>query len=258
MSTLLLYFFRLLIIGSFAIFLIGLFKPEWLRYRGKQPDLLLTFAMAFGLFIAGFTGASKTYYTPDANITEATKAGVNISKAVYTNDMSSTGCQPGSKPGEAGPSDDEKTDDGIRFSVRTPSNYKGTIAHPLLMVYAAAGRDREETEEQVYLTNEATAAGFVIAYADHRSLSPESVVQLAEIPKLIQKKWCIDKNRIFLTGHSDGGTVTIGTAIFNGTKHIPNAIAPSAAGIRGADLEDRNCVKPTPVMLMHSSRDKLF
>lgn len=258
MSTLLLYFFRLLIIGSIAILFIGLFKPEWLRYRGKQPDLLMTLAMAIGLFMAGFTGASKTNYTPDANITEAAKAGIKISEAVYSNDMSSTGCQPGAKPGEAGYSDNEKTDDGIHFSVRTPSNYKDTVAHPLLMVYAPAGRDREETEEQVYLTSEATAAGFVIAYADHRPLSPESVVQLAEIPERIQKKWCIDKKRIFLTGHSDGGTVTIGTAIFNGTKHIPNAIAPSAAGIRGADLEDRNCVKPTPVMLMHSSRDKLF
>ena len=219
MSTLLLYFFRLLIIGSIAILFIGLFKPEWLRYRGKQPDLLMTFAMAFGLFMVGFTGASKTYYTPDANITEAAKAGVNISEATYTNDISAAGCQPGAKPGEAGSSDDEKTDDGIHFSVRTPSNYKDTIAHPLLMVYAPAGRDREEAEEHVYLTSEATAAGFVIAYADHRPLSPESVVQLAEIPKLIQEKWCIDKKRIFLTGHSDGGTVAMGTAFFNGTKH---------------------------------------
>lgn len=258
MSTLMLYFFRLLIIGSIAILFIGLFKPEWLRYRGKQPDLLMTFAMAFGLFMAGFTGASKTYYTPDANITESAKAGVNISEAVYTNDMSATGCQPGSKPGEAGSSDDEKTDDGIHFSVRTPSNYKDTTAHPLLMVYAPAGRDREEAEEHVYLTSEATAAGFVIAYADHRPLSPESIVQLAEIPKLIQEKWCIDKKRIFLTGHSDGGTVAMGTAFFNGTKHIPAAIAPSAVGMRSEDLEDRNCVKPTPVMLMHSRRDKLF
>ena len=152
MNTLLLYFFRLLIIGSIAILLIGLFKPEWLRYRGKQPDLLMTFVMAIGLFMAGFTGASKTNYTPDADITEAAKAGVNISEATYTNDISAAGCQPGAKPGEAGSTDDEKTVDGIHFSVRTPSNYKDTVAHPLLMVYAPAGRDREEAEEHVYLT----------------------------------------------------------------------------------------------------------
>ena len=191
--------------------------------------------------------------------TEAAKAGINIREAVYSNDMSAAGCQPGSKPGEAGSSDDEKTEDGIHFSVRTPSNYMDTIAHPLLMVYAPAGRDREEAEEHVYLTSEATAAGFIVAYADHRPLSPESVVQLAEIPKLIQEKWCIDKKRIFLTGHSDGGTVAMGTAFFNGTKHIPAAIAPSGsryAGSRFGRPELRK--RPTPVMLMHSSRDKLF
>ncbi len=258
MSALLLYFFRILIVGSVVVLLVGLFKPEWLRFRGKQPDLLMTFAMAFGLFMAGFTGASKTYYTPNATVTEAAKSGVNVSEAAYSDDISAPGCEAGAKPGLSGSSDDEKTDDGIRFSVRTPTNYNDRIAHPLLMVYAPAGRDREEAEDLMYLTREATAAGFIIAYADHRPISPESVVQLAEIPKLIQEKWCIDKKRIFLTGHSDGGTVAMGTAIFNGTKHIPAAIAPSAVGMRDEDLEDRNCVKPTPVMLMHSSRDKLF
>ena len=88
MSTLLLYFFRLLIVGSVAVLLVGLFKPEWLRYRGKQPDLLMTFVMAISLFMAGFTGASKTYYTPDATITEAAKGGINISAADYSNHIS--------------------------------------------------------------------------------------------------------------------------------------------------------------------------
>ncbi len=258
MSTLLLYFFRLLIAGSFVVLFIGLFKPEWLRFRDKQPDLLMTFAMAFGLFMAGFTGASKTYYTVDSKVSEAAKTGIEISEAIYSNNMPTPDCQLGEKLGKPGASDDEKTDDGIHFAVRTPSNYNGTVAHPLLMVYAPAGRDRDDAEKLMYLTREATAAGFIVAYADHRPLSPESVVQLAEIPKLIEQKWCVDKKRIFLTGHSDGGTIAMATAIFNGTKHIPAAIAPSAVGMRYEDLEDRNCVKPTPVMLMHSSRDKLF
>ena len=77
MSTLLLYFFRLLIVGSVAVLLVGLFKPEWLSYHGKQPDLLMTFAMAFGLFMAGFTKKvpQKRNCIPDANITGG-RAGV--------------------------------------------------------------------------------------------------------------------------------------------------------------------------------------
>jgi polyhydroxybutyrate depolymerase len=258
MSTLLLYFFRLLIVGSVVVLFVGLFKLEWLRFRGKQPDAVTTTLLAIGMFMAGFTGAGKTYYALDDRVIEAAKEGINLSEAAYTNELSATGCAPGSKPGKTGASDDEKTADGIHFAVRTPTNYNDTIAHPLLMVYAPAGRDRSEAEEHTYLTKEATMAGFIIAYADHRGLSPEAVVQLAEIPKLIEQKWCIDKKRIFLTGHSDGGTIAMATAFYNGTKHIPAAIAPSAVGMREEDLADRNCVKPTPVMLMHSSRDKLF
>ncbi|NOT10703.1 MAG: hypothetical protein HOP23_02540 [Methylococcaceae bacterium] len=259
MSILLLYFFRLMIVSSVAVLIIGLFKPEWLRYRDKQPDPLMTFVIAVGFFITGFTGASKTYFEVEDHVPVSVKSGgTDLSEAVYSNDVTSNTCKPGSKFGKAGASNDEKTQDGIRFSVRTPTNYNDTVAHPLLMVYAPAGRDRTESEEFTFMTRDATAAGFIVAYADHRPLSPEAVVQLAEIPKQIAQQWCVDKKRIFLTGHSDGGTIAMGTAFFNGTKHIPAAIAPSAAGIRGADLEDRNCVKPIPVMLMHSSRDKLF
>jgi polyhydroxybutyrate depolymerase len=259
MSMLFLYFFRFLVVSSVVILLVGLFKPEWMRYRDKQPDPMMALMMALGLFIVGFTGASKTYFSVDDPVIDVAKSGGKIPvEAVYSNELSSESCEPGSKPGKTGSSDNEKTDDGIYFSVRTPTNYNETIAHPLLMVYAPAARDRSETEEFMYLTRDATEAGFIIAYADHRPLSPESIVQLAEIPKQIEQKWCIDKKRIFLTGHSDGGTIAMGTAFYNGTKHIAAAIAPSAVGIRGDDLEDRNCVKPLPVMLMHSSRDKLF
>jgi polyhydroxybutyrate depolymerase len=258
MSTLLLYFFRLLIVSSIVVLFVGLFKPEWLRFRGKQPDVVVTTVLAIALFMAGFTGAGKTYYAVDDRVIEAANDGINLSEAAYTNDLTVTGCQPGSKTGKTGASDDEKTDNGIRYSVRTPTNYNETIAHPLLMAYAPAGRDSDEAEKIMYLTKEATAAGFIIAYADHRGLSPEAVVELAEIPKSVEDKWCIDKKRIFLTGHSDGGTIAMAIAFFNGTKHIPAAIAPSAVGMREEDLADRNCAKPTPVMLMHSSRDKLF
>ena len=89
-------------------------------------------------------------------------------------------------------------------------------------------------------------------------MTPETIEALAEIPGLIEQKWCIDKKKIFFTGHSDGGTAAMGIAFMNGTKHIPAAIAPSAAGIRGEDLQAYHCPNPIPVMVMHSSRDTLF
>lgn len=258
MNTLLIMLFRLMIILSVVLFFLGLFKPEWLRFRQKQPDLLSIIAVAVGLFMLGFTGAGAMHNAGKNVSSEVVSRGKMLGETVYASAADTDDCDAGAKPGRAGKTNNAKTSTGISFSIRTPVNYDATVAHPLLLVYAPMGRDRNETEEFTYLTHEATAAGFIIAYADHRTMAPEAMVELAEIPVLIQKKWCVDAKKIFLTGHSDGGTIAMGIAFINGTKHIPTAIAPSAAGIRGEDLQERNCPKPLPVMVMHSSRDALF
>jgi polyhydroxybutyrate depolymerase len=189
---------------------------------------------------------------------EAVDRGNMLGETVYAVDDNTRRCEPGANPGPAGTSDDEKTSAGIRYMVKTPVNYNSTIAHPLLMVYAPAGTSRYESETFMSLTQAATAAGFIVAYADNHRLSPKAIEELAEIPGLVQKKWCIEKKRIFLTGHSDGGTVAMGIAFLKGTRHIPTAIAPSAMGIRGEDLKEQSCPDPIPVMIMHSSHDSLF
>jgi polyhydroxybutyrate depolymerase len=205
----------------------------------------------------GFAGTGAIQYAGKSNA-EAVNRGKILGEAVYTVNNNTLRCDPGTKPGSTGASNDEKTSSGIRYMVKTPVNYNASIAHSLLMVYAPGGRNRYESEEYMYLTQEATAAGFIVAYADHRKMTPETIEELAEIPGLIGKKWCIDKKRIFLTGHSDGGTTAMGIAFLNGTKHIPAAIAPSAVGIRGEDLQEYHCPNPLPVMVMHSSQDSLF
>jgi len=257
MNALLLIIFRVLIFLSVALLVIGIFKPEWLRFRQKQPSRATIIAVAIGLLMIGFIGVGAIQYDGKDNA-EAVSRGKTLSEAVYAIDNSTLRCEPGAKPGHAGASNDEKTSAGIRYMVKTPVNYNASIAHPLLMVYAPARTNRYESEDFVHLTQEATAAGFIVAYADHRKMTPETIEELAEMPGLIEKKWCIDHKRIFLTGHSDGGTTAMGIAFLNGTKHIPAAIAPSAVGIRGEDLKEYHCPNPLPVMVMHSSHDTLF
>jgi polyhydroxybutyrate depolymerase len=257
MNALLSNIFRAMIFLSVALFVIGIFKPEWLRFRQKQPGRTTIIAAAIGLLIIGFTGAGAIQYAGKNNA-EAVNPGNMLGKAVYAVDDSTLRCEPGAKSGSAGASTDEKTSAGLRYMVKTPVNYNASIAHPLLMVYAPGGKNRYESEEYMYLTQEATAAGFIVAYADHRKMTTETIEELAEIPGLIEKKWCIDKKRIFLTGHSDGGTTAMGIAFLSGTKHIPAAIAPSAVGIRGEDLKEYHCPNPLPVMVMHSRHDSLF
>ena len=257
MNALFLIFFRVLAFLSVILLVVGIVKPEWLRFRQKQPGRITIVAAAIGMLMIGFTGAGTIQYAGKNNA-ETLHPGNMLGEAIYAVADGTLRCEPGAKPGTAGASTDEKTSAGIRYMVKTPVNYNASIAHPLLMVYAPGGKNRYESENYMYLTQEATAAGFIVAYTDHRKMTTETIEELAEIPGLIEKTWCIDKKRIFLTGHSDGGTTAMGIAFLNGTKHIPAAIAPSAVGIRGEDLNEYQCPNPLPVMVMHSSQDSLF
>jgi polyhydroxybutyrate depolymerase len=181
-----------------------------------------------------------------------------MGNANYAANPTAPHCAADSLDGDAGATNGEESPDGIKYNVRTPLNYDPTIGHALLMVYAPASANRAKTEKLTGLTLAATSAGFIIAYADHPPLSPTTTVQLGSIPGLIAKKWCIDPQRVALTGHSDGGTSAMALAFMAGTRQIPKAIAPSAAGIDYQDLRDRKCPNPIPVMIMHSSKDHLF
>src|SRR5580765_608626 len=257
MNELYLMIFGVVIVLSVALLMVGIVKPEWMRFGGERLNRTYIIAAAIGLLMIGLIGTGAVQFTGKKNA-EAVNRSKMLSEALYTVDNNTLRCDAGTKPGSAGASNDEQTQVGIRYMVKTPVNYIATIAHPLLMVYPPGGKNRYESEEYMYLTQEATAAGFIVAYADHRKMSTKTIEELAEIPGLIEKKWCIDRKRVFLTGHSDGGTVATGIAFLNGTKHIPAAIAPSAVGIRGEDLKEYHCPNPLPVMVMHSSRDTLF
>ncbi len=176
----------------------------------------------------------------------------------YGNDLNAGPCPLGEQSGPGGMSNDEQTEHEIKYTVRTPANYNPGILHPLLMVYAPAGSSRFRSERLTNLTFAATTAGFIIAYADSRRLSLEVIPELGTIPRLIAKKWCVDKERVYMTGHSDGGTVALALALLDETRHIPTAVAPSAAGFRRADLETFSCPETLPALIMHSANDHLF
>jgi polyhydroxybutyrate depolymerase len=176
----------------------------------------------------------------------------------YSNAPSALRCEAGSRSGLAGATDGKVSATGIQYMVRTPSNYDPTFAHPLLMVYAPAGQSRWTSERLTGLTTAATGAGFVMVYTDHKQLNIATIEQLGAIPGLVAKEWCIDESRVYATGHSDGGTASLMLAVLEKTKKVPAAVAPSAAGVTGKDLEAYQCRAPIPVMIMHSKNDKLF
>jgi len=167
-------------------------------------------------------------------------------------------CGPGEKPGGAGEDNTLSTAGGIRLGVRTPRNYDAARAHPLLVVFAPAGHGRLRSEQFAGLTRDATAHGFIVAYADHRTLSRATFDELGKIPALIVGRWCVDEQRIHFAGHSDGGTAAAAVAFLRTSALPPAALVISAAGIRQQDLAQYACPPPVSVMLIHSREDRLF
>lgn len=87
-------------------------------------------------------------------------------------------CQPGEKSGAA-----DGHRGSLRYNVRTPSKHEPTFAHPVLVVYAAAGMSAGESEALTGLTTEATKNGWIVAYADHEQMSVGTVRKLAMCPR---------------------------------------------------------------------------
>ena len=167
-------------------------------------------------------------------------------------------CAPGARGGAGGATHRLELEPGLVLSVRTPANYDPTRAHPLLVVYPAAGHGRFASEVFAGLTASATAVGFIVVYSDHRPLTRDRLALLGRIPQAVAARWCIDPGRIFASGHSDGGLSAEAVA-FLGTATPPLAgLAASGAGIRGVDLQNYDCPVPLPVMLIHSRGDRRF
>jgi len=162
------------------------------------------------------------------------------------------------KSGSIGHSEENVTEAGISYNLRTPTNYKNSVAHPLIVVFAPAGTSARKSERLTHLTKEATEAGFIIAYANKKRLSLGALKQFSSLTGDIQKKWCINPDRIYYTGHSDGGTISSALVFLPDLKARPTAIAPSAAGVDKKSLEQYACPKPLPVMVFHNTDDSHF
>ena len=148
---------------------------------------------------------------------------------------------------------------GVPYTVVTPRNYQAMHAYPLLVVYAPAGLGARLSERHAGLTQAATRAGFVLAFAGSaRPLGLEAVARLAEVPDEVAADWCVDETRVYATGHSDGGTVAMALAARPEHRGRFDALVVSGAGWQARDFVPLACVPPTPVMILHGEEDGHF
>ena len=152
----------------------------------------------------------------------------------------------------------QKIGKNVHFNVTTPTNYNSDFAHPLLVVWAPSGLSENFSERFVGLTRQATEQGYVVVHTRSVPLGFKSLEALSAVPAQVIENWCIDPTLVFYTGHSDGGTVSNALAVMPESKFHPTALAPSAMGMQGQDMEAYTCPNPTNIMLMHNKGDGHF
>lgn len=220
-----------------------------------KPTLVyLMLALLFGLTLV----MAYHLYTYDSTYTTAGPFPYPDSTKVATDSVGegAARCDPGA--GEMADHRKLTLADHLAFTVTTPSNYRPDYPHPLLVVWAPSGFSEKLTEKFTGLTNAATTHGFVVVHVRSIPLGIKALATLATVPGMVMEKWCIDRTRVFYTGHSDGGTVSNALAILPQPTVQPRAVAPSAMGMQEQDLASYQCPGPTAVMLMHNRGDGHF
>ena len=95
-----------MIVLSVALLVIGIIKPEWVRFGKKQLNRITIVTVAIGLLLIGVIGAGTTQYAGENNA-GAVHPGHILGEALYVVNNDTLHCDPGVKLGHAGASNDE-------------------------------------------------------------------------------------------------------------------------------------------------------
>ncbi len=169
-------------------------------------------------------------------------------------------CMPGTRDGAAGATDGLPVFGSVTFNVRTPNGYDPQVAYPLIVTFAPSGGTASFIETATGLTAPATGAGYVIAYVDTVSpVDAAAVRSVAGVADQVAQTWCIDCDRTYLVGSSDGASVAWTIMLEGLMDPAPRAFAPFSAGVNASTLSSIDC--PTvalSAMIMHNSGDRVF
>ena len=142
------------------------------------------------------------------------------------------------------------------YIIHIPSNYDAEEPIPLVLALHGGGGNSENMQDKTGFNQLANEEGFIVVYPDgtgrlrNRLLTWNSghccgfafkndiddVGFIRTLIEQIQQEFLIDTNKIFITGHSNGGMMTyrLGSEL----SDIVAAIAPVAGSIGGKATED--------------------
>ena len=188
----------------------------------------------------------------------------------------SAGCAP-ARPHAAGQSAQTiQTPNGARsYLLYVPLSYTGSSATPLVVNMHGAGSN--SFEEQIYsgFSTKADAAGFIVAYPQGLSTTaypfnhwnafqgpppePDDVAFIASVLDSIESQLCIDRDRVYSTGISNGAIMSVRLACSLSSRIA--AIGPVAGAYYPPEALDLNpfetCpdTRPVPMIAFHGTAD---
>src|SRR5678816_4964306 len=83
--------FRVLTVLSVALFVVGIVKPEWIRFGQKQPGRPTIIAVALSLLVIGLSGAGAIQSAGSNNL-EAAKTGNVLRETIYAVGSAASHC----------------------------------------------------------------------------------------------------------------------------------------------------------------------
>ena len=167
------------------------------------------------------------------------------------------------------------------YLVYVPSSYDGVRRMPVVLFFHGGGGNAEQGERTVSLRATAEKHGFLLVRPEGYDASGlglrtwnagsccggaadariDHVAAVREILDRVEGEWRVDTDRIFATGHSNGGMMAYRLACELSDRIA--AIAPNAAVLVDKDLEVQpprtlfacTPVRPVAVMHMHGDAD---
>ena len=110
------------------------------------------------------------------------------------------------------------------------------------------------------MTNLALEAGYMIGYVHYQTPADFAALDnLLEVTENINLDWCIDPDRVFYTGHSEGGAWVETLLADDDVGVWPRGGAASASNHTGEGFQAWGCPpEPRAIMVTHSADDRFY
>jgi len=159
----------------------------------------------------------------------------------------------------------EATGETIPYALFVPSSYDGSVAYPLMVSLHGAGRQYDWLMGYAGFLDRAERDGYIIVTplgytrrGGYGSRGDEEQDNLAEQDLVnvfgrVTEEFNIDPNRIFLWGHSMGGSGTY--YIASKYPDIWAGLAAAAGGRMSAEYVNEDAIKHIPFLVLQGSED---